>query len=83
MYFVYNTIMKQHIKEKLHALPTKSGVYVMKDIEGNVIYVGKAKNIKNRVSQYFSNKVDKNGNGYTFKVRTMVEKFLILIILSL
>ncbi|MDD4815574.1 MAG: excinuclease ABC subunit UvrC [Clostridia bacterium] len=66
--------MKDYIKEKLHNLPTKSGVYIMKDIDGNVIYVGKAKNLKNRVSQYFNNKPEKNANGYTFKVKAMVDK---------
>lgn len=41
------------IEEKLKMLPTDSGVYIMRDIYGNVIYVGKAKNLKNRVKQYF------------------------------
>ena len=41
------------IKEKLKNLPKTSGVYIMKDIHGQIIYIGKAKNLKNRVSQYF------------------------------
>lgn len=45
----------KNIKEKLKDLPITSGVYLMKDIDGNVIYVGKAKNLKRRVSQYFLN----------------------------
>ena len=47
-------ILNNRIKEKLRDLPEKSGVYLMKDIEGNVIYVGKAKVLKNRVKSYFN-----------------------------
>lgn len=43
------------IKDKVHALPTLPGVYKMLDIYGNIIYIGKAKNLKNRVSSYFLN----------------------------
>ncbi|SMN15000.1 Excinuclease ABC subunit C [uncultured Candidatus Thioglobus sp.] len=42
------------IKEKLKNLTTQSGVYQMLDKQGMVIYVGKAKNLKKRVSSYFS-----------------------------
>ncbi len=38
----------------LDLFPTRSGVYLMKDASGNVLYVGKAKNLKARVKQYFS-----------------------------
>ena len=41
------------IKDKVHKLPTTSGVYKMLDKYGNIIYVGKAKNLKQRVSSYF------------------------------
>ena len=50
-------MINERIKEKISTLPTKSGVYIMKDKDGNVIYVGKAKNLKNRVSQYFRDSV--------------------------
>ncbi|MGN1208483.1 MAG: excinuclease ABC subunit UvrC, partial [Christensenellales bacterium] len=45
--------MNNNLKEKLKALPLSSGVYLMKDNNNNVIYVGKAKNLKRRVNQYF------------------------------
>ncbi|MFV0504432.1 MAG: excinuclease ABC subunit UvrC [Lachnospirales bacterium] len=45
-----------NINEELKKLPDKSGVYLMKNEKDNVIYVGKAKVLKNRVKQYFQNK---------------------------
>ncbi|MGN0961008.1 MAG: excinuclease ABC subunit UvrC [Christensenellales bacterium] len=45
------------IKEKVYALPGDPGVYKMLDMYGNIIYIGKAKNLKNRVSSYFLNTV--------------------------
>lgn len=43
------------IKEKIKKLPLTPGVYIMKDETGKIIYVGKSKALKNRVSQYFVN----------------------------
>jgi len=45
---------KQNITIKLKNMSKNSGVYKMLDRTGNVIYIGKAKNLKNRVSQYFT-----------------------------
>ena len=42
----------------LEEIPTESGVYLIKDKEEKVIYVGKAKNLKNRVKQHFQTTVD-------------------------
>lgn len=42
-----------NLKEKIQTLPHSPGVYLMKDSKGNIIYVGKSKNLKNRVSSYF------------------------------
>ena len=44
----------QYIKDKLSLLPMQPGCYLMKDKDGTVIYVGKAKKLKNRVSSYFA-----------------------------
>ena len=55
------------LKEKALSLPLKPGVYLMMDREGTVIYVGKAKALKNRVSQYFHDQA-----GHTEKTRAMV-----------
>lgn len=45
--------MNDIIRQKLKELPTNSGVYLMMNRDGEIIYVGKAVNLKNRVSQYF------------------------------
>ena len=49
--------MNEVIRQKLKDLPSSSGVYIMLDNSRNVIYVGKAVNLKNRVSQYFHSSV--------------------------
>jgi excinuclease ABC subunit C len=41
------------LKDKLSTLPMEPGCYIMKDKDGTIIYVGKAKKLKNRVNQYF------------------------------
>ena len=46
----------EHIENKLKLLPEQPGCYLMKDVNGNVIYVGKSKNLKNRVRSYFKSK---------------------------
>lgn len=46
--------MKLTLKEKIQQLPTDPGCYLMKNSQKEIIYVGKAKNLKNRVSSYFS-----------------------------
>ncbi len=45
--------MNDKIRDKLKTLTTRPGVYIMRNKEGEIIYIGKAKNLKNRVSQYF------------------------------
>ena len=43
----------EHIDKLLMTVPHNPGCYLMKDINGNIIYVGKSKNLKNRLSSYF------------------------------
>lgn len=57
------------IKEILRSLPDFPGVYLMKDKTGKIIYVGKAKILKNRVRQYFQNTEEKDP-----KTRALVSK---------
>lgn len=54
-------------KSFLHSLPQNPGVYIMYNAENVIIYVGKAKNLKNRVNQYFT-----KNSGHTEKVLAMV-----------
>lgn len=56
----------QRLRDKANSLPTVPGVYIMKDAEGSVIYVGKSKKLKNRVTTYFT------GNNHTVKTARMV-----------
>lgn len=46
---------RRALLDKANSLPLTPGVYIMKDREGRVIYVGKSRKLKNRVSQYFQN----------------------------
>ncbi len=55
------------IKEKLRRLPEEPGIYLMKDTHGAIFYVGKAKNLKNRVRSYFQ-----HNNQHSKKVQRMV-----------
>jgi excinuclease ABC subunit C len=49
-----------HIKTILRNLPMKPGVYLMKDAQGEIIYVGKAKKLRNRVRSYFNASAESN-----------------------
>ncbi len=56
-------------KAKAHALPLNSGCYLMKDEKGTVIYVGKAKSLRKRVSQYFLPNRDRKTQALVEKIR--------------
>ncbi|HEX8721766.1 MAG TPA: GIY-YIG nuclease family protein, partial [Pyrinomonadaceae bacterium] len=57
------------LEEKLKNLPTSPGVYLHKDAGGKIIYVGKAKNLRNRVRSYFQ-----SGRGHDRKTRELVRR---------
>ena len=57
------------LKQKANSLPLTPGVYIMKDKSGKIIYIGKAKALKNRVTQYFG-----SNTNHTTKVIRMVSQ---------
>ena len=59
----------QELRKKAMALPLLPGVYIMKDAQNDIIYIGKAKALKNRVSQYFG-----SDTNHPEKVRQMVAR---------
>jgi excinuclease ABC subunit C len=65
----FANLESKHLENILKSLPTSAGVYRFLDREGNVIYVGKAKNLKSRVQSYF-----KNDLSHSPKTRLLVKK---------
>ncbi len=59
----------EELKDRVHSLPRAPGVYIMKNAAAQVIYVGKAKALRNRVTNYFQNPA-----GMTPKTRRMVSQ---------
>ncbi len=59
----------EHIQQLLKTVPENPGVYQYYDVEGKIIYVGKAKNLKKRVSSYFNKDQFENG-----KTKVLVKK---------
>jgi excinuclease ABC subunit C len=57
------------IKEKIANLPLEPGVYIYKDAKGSILYVGKAKKLRNRVRSYFQERSIQSG-----RIQTMVRK---------
>ena len=57
------------LSEKLKLLPVASGIYLHKDARGKILYVGKAKNLRSRVRQYFQ-----SGKHQDYKTRKLVEQ---------
>src|SRR4028119_2026263 len=59
------------LEEKLRNLPVSPGVYIHKDVAGKIIYIGKAKNLRNRVRSYFQ-----SGRGHDRKTRELVRRIV-------
>lgn len=59
---------KNEIKEQLAEIPDEPGVYQMKDISGEIIYIGKAKSLRRRIRSYFQ------AGNHTYKTRVMVKE---------
>ena len=62
---------KEHIKYIIKSLPDNPGVYQYYDVDGTIIYIGKAKNLKKRVSSYFNKDHSHNG-----KTQILVKKIV-------
>lgn len=69
--FFRGDLMNDLIKQKLSILPDQPGCYLMKDRQGTIIYVGKAKVLKNRVRSYFTG----THNGKTQRLVSEIEDF--------
>ena len=65
-----------HIKEKINNLTSQPGVYQMLDKQGLVIYVGKAKNLKKRVSSYF---LKEHEDGKTRALVANIDTFKVIV----
>lgn len=68
---------KDQLKERVRKLPLSPGVYLHKDKSGNVIYVGKAKALKNRVSNYFQ--AEERLNPKTRQLVSKIDDFDIIV----
>ena len=62
----------ERLRDKANSLPRTPGVYIMKDAEGTIIYVGKSKKLKNRVTTYFTGN---NHSGKTARMVSLVRDF--------
>ena len=68
----------EQIKKILQTLPINPGVYQYYDSEGKIIYIGKAKNLKKRISSYFNKEQHENGKTYVLVKKIQDIKFIIV-----
>lgn len=66
------------LEEKIKSLPTDAGVYLHKNADGKIIYIGKAKNLKNRVRQYFQS--SKNTDAKTRELVRRIADFEFIVV---
>lgn len=66
-----------HIQRILASLPTKPGCYLMKDASGRIIYVGKAKKLRNRVRSYFNSSAESSGK--TLRLRENITDIEVIV----
>ncbi|KKS60493.1 MAG: Excinuclease ABC C subunit domain protein [candidate division WWE3 bacterium GW2011_GWB1_42_41] len=69
-------MVSSNLKEKLKDLPTTPGVYIYEDAGGEIIYVGKAKNLRSRVSSYFRLNLDKSSKTFALVEKTNDMRFI-------
>ncbi len=65
----FSNIDTMELADKLKSIPTKPGVYLHKNDKGKIIYIGKAKNLRNRVRQYFQSSKHKD-----YKTKRLMER---------
>ena len=75
-----NTEAMKRLRQKAMTLPLEPGVYIMKNKNGDIIYIGKAKKLKNRVSQYFGSHT--NHGIKTIKMVDNVDDFDYIVVAS-
>ena len=65
--------ISKNLRLKLDALPKEPGIYLMKRKDGEIIYVGKAKNLRNRVRSYFRDENNDGRRQFRALVRNIVD----------
>src|SRR6266496_6565215 len=73
-----STIMNEKIQSVLNSLPHKPGIYIMKNAEGTILYVGKAISLYNRVRSYFQDSTDLSPKNRSMVAKIDDIEFLVL-----